>query len=258
MALSENIRERIGHNGGPPLDEEERAPPKHLRIITKEDAQIFRIVVRMASTRAELAKWRVLEKRKGGPDGRTLRTLCIGYMRGIAFPVWKLEIMWELNRKQIGQEEDAYLKARACNDVVDENAERFEMMLDGALAIELEEFMSEATAEIEAIIATRRATKSARSDAKKLAAANPPPPKPKHIQTEAEKLRDASNAKHRISKLEGEIKVNMRVIARALEPGAGKEAKSDANKAAKEIETAHAEVKKLKRAFPAKPPSHVS
>jgi len=207
MSLDEPMRATIGHNGGPPLDDE-RAPPKHLRIITPEDAQVFRLVVKMAATRAELAKWRVLEKRKGGYQGRTLRCFCIGYMRGIAFPVWKLEIMWQLNRKQIGQEEDAYLKARAANDVVDSNAERFEAMLDAALAIELEEFMSEATAEIEAIIASRRAIKAARSATKKLQAANPPPPKPKHIPTEAEKLRDAANAKHKIEALEAAIRIN--------------------------------------------------
>ena len=246
MALDEPMRATIGHNGGPPLDDE-RAPPKHLRIITPEDAQVFRLVVKMAATRAELAKWRVLEKRKGGDQGRTLRCFCIGYMRGIAFPVWKLEIMWQLNRKQIGQEEDAYLKARAANDVVDTNAERFETMLDAALAIELEEFMSEATAEVEAIIATRRAIKSARSATKKLQASNPPPPKPKHIPTEAEKLRDAANAKHKIEALEAAIRINHRVIVAADQPGAGKDAKRDGLKAAKEIEAAHAEVKKLKR-----------
>ena len=155
--------------------------------------------------------------------------------------------MWQLNRKQIGQEEDAYIKARAANDVVDSNAERFEAMLDAALAIELEEFMSEATAEIEAIIASRRAIKAARSATKKLQAANPPPPKPKHVPTEAEKLRDAANAKHKIEALEAAIRINHRVIVEADKPGAGKDAKRDALKAAKEIEAAHVEVKKLKR-----------
>jgi len=250
MALDEPTRATIGHNGGPPLDDE-RAPPKHLRIVTKEDAHVFRIIVRMAATRAELAKWRVLEKRKGGDQGRTLRCLCIGYMRGIGFPVWKLEKMWELNRKQIGLEESDFIEARSVNGLVDSNAERFEEMLDAALAIELEEFMSEATAEIEAIIACRRATKSSRSDAKKLAASlPPPPPKPKHVPTEAERLRDIANAKHKIARLEGESKVNMRVIAAAIEPGAGKDAKANAIKAQKEIEAAYTEIKKLKRLIP--------
>lgn len=252
MALADtpNEREYIGANGGPPLDDE-KAPPKHLRIVTKEDVHIFRVIVRMAATRAELAKWRVLEKRKGGDQGRTLRCLCIGYMRGIGFPVWKLEMMWELNRKQIGLEESDFIEARSVNGLVDANAERFENMLDAALAIELEEFMSEATAEIEAIIACRRATKSARSDAKKLAASLPPPPKkPKHVPTEAERLRDQANAKHRIAKLETEIRVNFAVIKAADQPGSGKDAKANAMRAAKEIEKAGAEMKKLRKAFP--------
>ena len=245
---AENPRARIGGNF-PPEDDPERAPPKHLRIVTKEEIQVFRIIVRMAATRAELAKWRVLEKRKGGDQGRTLRCLCIGYMRGIGFPVWKLELMWELNRKQIGQEEGAFIEARSINGLVDSNAERFEDMLDAALAIELEDFMSEATAEIEAIIATRRSDKAGRAETKRLAAIEiaknpPPPPKPK---TEAEKLRDKANAKHRMAKLETEIRVNYAVIKAAAMPGAGKDAKANAIKAAKEIEKAHAEMKKLKR-----------
>jgi hypothetical protein len=244
---AENPRARIGGNFPPEETVDERAPPKHLRIITPEDAQVFRVIVRMAATRAELAKWRVLEKRKGGEEGRTLRGMCICYMRGIGFQVWKLEKMWGLNRKQIGLEESDFIAARAANDIVDANAERFETMLDAALAIELEEFMSEAAAEIEAVIACRRAVKSARSEAKKLAAANPPPPKPKHVPTEAEKLRDAANARHKIEALEASIRINHRVIVAADQPGAGKDAKRDAIKAAKEIEAAHAEVKKLKR-----------
>lgn len=251
---SDNPRIKIGANGGPPLDlDEERAPPKHLRVITKEDAQVFKVIVRMAATRAELAKWRVLEKRKGGDQGRTLRCLCIGYMRGIGFPVWKLEMMWDLNRKQIGLEESAFIEARSLDGLVDANAERFEDLLDASLAIDLEPFMNAATAKIEAIIATRRSDKAGRAETKRLAAIEiaknpPPPPKPK---TEAEKLRDAANAKHRMAKLETEIRVNFAVIKAAAMPGAGKDAKANAIKAAKEIEKAHAEMKKLRKAFPA-------
>ena len=246
MALAENPVARIGHNGCP-TDEDEKAPPKHLRIVSPEDAFAFKVIVRVLATRFELAKWRVTEKRKGGDDGRTVRCLAIGYMRGVGFPVWKLELMWDLNRKQIGQEEEAYLRMRSENQVCDDHASHMEDMLDGALAMDVDKFMSEATAEIVSIIETRRRTKKERSEKKAVAKANPPPPKPKPVQTIAERLRDAANAKHRIETLETAIRVNHRVIVAAEQPGAGKEAKRDALKAAKEIEAAHAEVKKLKR-----------
>jgi hypothetical protein len=246
MALAENPRARLGGNFPPP-DDEERAPPKHLRVISKEEAEVFRVIVRVLATRFELAKWRVTEKRKGGDDGRTVRCLAIGYMRGVNFPVWKLEMMWDLNRKQIGQEEEAYLRMRADNTFVDTQASHMEGMLDEALAIDVDEFMSEATAEIVSIIETRRRTKKERSEIKAEARANPPPPVPKHIPTQAELLRDAANAKHRIDRLESETKVNLRVILAASEPGAGKEAKRDAAKARDAIELAHAEIKKLRR-----------
>ena len=246
MALAENPRARVGGNFPPP-DDEERAPPKHLRNVTDQDIYVFRVVVKTLATRFNLAKWRVVEKRKGGDDGRTIRCLAIGYMRGLNFPVWKLEMMWDINRKQVGNEEEAYLRMRADNALCDEQASHMEDMLDGALALDIEKFMSEATAEIVSIIETRRRTKKERSDKKAVAKANPPPPKPRHVPTEAEKLRDAANAKHKIEALEAAIRINHRVIVEADKPGAGKDAKRDALKAAKEIEAAHAEVKKLKR-----------
>ncbi len=246
MALAENPRARLGGNFPPP-DDEERAPPKHLRNVTDQDIYVFRVVVKTLATRFNLAKWRVVEKRKGGDDGRTIRCLAIGYMRGLNFPVWKLEMMWDINRKQVGNEEEAYLRMRADNALCDEQASHMEDMLDGALALDIKKFMSEATAEIVSIIETRRRTKKERSELKAEAKANPPPPVPKHIPTQAELLRDAANAKHRIDRLESETKVNLRVILAASEPGAGKEAKRDAAKARDAIELAHAEIKKLRR-----------
>lgn len=245
MALAENPRARIGGNFPPPDDE--RAPPKHLRIITKEEAEVFRVIVRVLATRFELAKWRVTEKRKGGDDGRTVRCLAVGYMRGVAFPVWKLELMWNLNRKQIGQEEEAYLRMRSENSFVDKQTSHMEGMLDEALAIDVDEFMSEATAEIVSIIETRRRAKKERTEQKAEAKANPPPPKPKHIPTPAEKLRDGANAKHRLTKLKSEIAIHVSVI-KAAGPGATKEQKVNARQAQAELERAYAEVQRIERA----------
>lgn len=246
MALAENPRARIGGNGGPPLNEE-KAPPKHLRNVTDEDAYVFRVVVKTLATRFNLAKWRVVEKRKGGDAGRTIRCLAIGYMRGLNFPVWKLEMMWDLNRKQVGNEEEAYLRMRADNALCDEQASHMEDMLDGALALDIKKFMSEATAEIVSIIETRRRAKKERTEQKAEAKANPPPPKPKHIPTPAEKLRDGANAKHRLTKLKSEIAIHVSVI-KAAGPGATKEQKVNARQAQAELERAYAEVQRIERA----------
>lgn len=251
LELAPNPRAVIGHNGCP---EDERAPPKSERIVTKEDAHVFRIVVRMLATRAELAKWRILEKRKGGEDGRAIRCFAIGYMRGLGFPVWKLELMWDLNRKQIGQEEEAYIHMRTKRDVIDENLDHVEQMLDSGLRIALEELLEAATEEYQIVLDNRRDAKKgrrvARTEAAEAAAKAPPPPPPAPP-TEAEVLVLANERKRRIEWLEGEVRRQKAVILAGGKDGAGKDAKADARRAVPRLESAMAELESLKRVKPA-------
>jgi hypothetical protein len=247
---AENPRARIGGNF-PPDDPDERAPPKHLRIVTQEDAFVFRVVVRLLATLFELARWRVTEKRKGGDEGRAVRCIAIGYMRGVNFPVWKLEMMWELNRKQVGQEEEAYLRMRSDNAFLDEQLEHIETMLDRALMVKAKELLSESTAEIVSIIETRRRAKKDRSEAKKLAAeekAKKPPPPPVAPPSRADLILSQANAKHQMSRLRKEVKIHLAVIHAGTIAGATKDQKRDAKQAAIDLEKAGREITKLERA----------
>lgn len=230
--IEANPRAVIGGNFPP---EDERAPPKSQRIVTPEDAQVFRLIVRMLAARCEVAKWRVTEKRKGGEYGRTVRCIAIGYMRGVGFPVWKLEMMWDLNRKQVGQEELAFLTMRGVNEVVDRNVERIETMLDAALQIELEPLMTEAALEIEEVILTRHAAKQERTEAKKAKASAPPPPKTKKKLTEAERLVQRNEARRQLAVIQRDIDIAMSVIRKAAEDGSSRDDKRNAAAEAKKL-----------------------
>lgn len=249
---SPNPRAVIGGNFPP---EDERAPPKAQRIVTKEDAHVFKVVVRMLATRAELAKWRVLEKRKGGEDGRAVRCFAIGYMRGLGFPVWKLELMWDLNRKQIGQEEEAYIHMRTTREVIDDNLEHVEQMLDSGLRIALDELLEAATEEYQVVLDNRRDAKRGRRVARveaEEAAAKAPPPPPPAPPSEAEILVLDNQRKRRIEWLEGEVRRQKAVCIAGGQEGAGKDARADAKRALPKLESAMAELNKLKAVKPAK------
>lgn len=226
MSLAENPRARVGGNFPPPDDAPEKRPPVAQRIVTSEDAGVFRVVVKMLAARCEIARKRVTEKRKGGEEGRAIRCIAIGYMRGLGFPVWKLEMMWDLNRKQIGQEEEAFVRMRAFSDLIDRNMDRLETMLDAALAIELD-FIPEASEVIDNVLAERRALKKA----SKVERSKPkPPPAPKKLLTEADILLAKNQRARRLKQLQSEINIALAVIRKGAETKASKEAQLDAKR----------------------------
>lgn len=221
---AENARAVIGHNNPPIDDAPEKRPPKSERIVSKADAEVFRVTVKMLAARCGVAKKSMVEKRKGGEDGRAIRCIAIGYMRGLGFPVWKLEMMWDLNRKQIGQEEEAFVRMRAFSSLIDRNMDRLETMLDAALAVELD-FIPEASDVIDNILAERRQAKKA----SKVERTKPrPPPPPRKPLTEADILLAKNQRERKLAQIQREIAIAMAVIRKGAEPKASKDAKQDA------------------------------
>lgn len=244
MSLAENPRAVIGGNFPPP---EEKLPPVAERVITTEDVHVMRVVVRLLATRIEIAKWKLTEKRKGGLDGRAARCFAIGYMRGIGFPMWKLRKMWDLDRKQMGQEEDAFISMRT-QDAVDRNLDHVEGMLDEALKIDLEELMPAAESAYQDILDKRRDAKKTRQTVKKALAENPPPPPPPKLITEADRILAENERKRRLNYIDGQIKIAKAVIVKGDTPKATKEARRDALAEVKKLDAYMKERKKLTRA----------
>lgn len=233
MTLADNPRARIGGNFPPP--EEEKLPPPSQRIVSKERARNLLIAARIVSALFRVPKKNILEKRKGGEDGRAIRRFLILYARGIGSPVWECAEIFDLNRKQIGQEEASYLDMLASNPAIEDAADNMTTMLDFALRVDTGAFLTASITEIEADNAARRAIKTARVASKRLEPVTPPPVKKRPL-SEAERLVEANQAKRRQSALDQRIAISMAVIRKGAEPGASKEQRADAEREAKALD----------------------
>jgi hypothetical protein len=227
MTYAPNPREIIGGNGGPPLDDDV-LPPKSERIVNRERAEQLLLCAKLISTLFKTPKYLIMEKRKGGEEGRALRRFLIFYARGLGSPVWESAKIFDLDRKQIGQEEASYLDMLASNPDLEEDVESMIDMLDSALKVNRGRFIRISLTEIQADAASRRAIKEARKAADLLEAAEPPPKPVKKKLTEAERLVAEGQQKRRAAALGTEIEIARSVIDKAKGPNATKEQKKDA------------------------------
>lgn len=228
-ALAENPRARIGGNSGTFGEDEER-PPKALRIVDRDRLAKIAVAVTMSAKRCAIAKKYVMEKRKGGEDGRLLRGFNIYYAGGIGSPAWEREIVFDLNRKQIGQEEQAFMEMCVRNPVFEQMAERLTAMCDAAIGFDPKEFIRHGLMERAADAARRKAVKTVREAADLLARPTPKPVKRPKL-SEAERVQAAANARHRAEKLAEGERILRRIVEVGEAPSATKEQRSDARKA---------------------------
>lgn len=222
----------LGHNSR--FDEE--LPPKGERIVSRKRAEAMLTAARLVSTLYRTPKNRILEKRRGGEDGRALRRYLIFYARGIGCPVWECAKIFDLNRKQIGQEEDSYLTMLSVNTELEEDADNMTAMLDAAMRVQTGRFIQVSISEIQAEVACKKAIKTAK-EAADLLEASAPQPKPKKVKlTEAERLIADGQAKRRRDKLEIDVAIARSIIAKGKGPGSTKEQRKDAERAERELE----------------------
>lgn len=220
------IAATIDHNRGPALDDE--LPPKGKRIVDRDRADQILLAARMISALYRTPKNRIMEKRKGGEDGRSLRRFLILYARGIGCPVWECAKIFDLNRKQIGQEEGEYLDMLATNPELEEDVDNMTSMLDFAAKVQCARFIRVSIAEIQAAAAVKKALQTIRAAAGTLEPPPKPKPKPK---TESERIRDVANAKHMAEARARSERLLRRIIEEGAKPSATKEQRKDADKA---------------------------
>jgi len=245
--LAENPRAVVGGNFPPP-DCDDDLPPKGQRIVCPKRRAALLIVATLAAKRCELARKDVLQKRKGGEEGRFLRGFLITYMRGLNSPVWECAILFDLNRKQIGQEEQAFLDICVRNIDIEEEVEHLTDMCDAALRFDRERFMHHGLTERAADAAARKAIKTAK-EAADLIEANTPKPKPKKkAVSEAERIQAEANARRKDEALQQQISIARAVIAKAKGPKATKEQRKDAERAERELDALEAKLKKPAKA----------
>ncbi|GIK48015.1 MAG: hypothetical protein BroJett013_07120 [Alphaproteobacteria bacterium] len=230
-----------GHNNPP---DEEEIPPKGKRVVDEERARQVLIAARQIKALFHVPLNRILEKRKGGEDGRALRRFLIYYARGLGSPVWECAEIFDLDRKQIGQEEDAYLSMLARNAELEEDVENMTALCDSALRVDCGRFIRTSLTEIQADAAAKKAIKEAREAAKRLAPKPAPKPKKKAL-SEAERIQREANLRHQAEALAGAIRRSKAIIKKAEGDKATKEQRKDAERARKDLTQAEHELELL-------------
>lgn len=221
---------------------EDEIPPKGKRIVSLDRARQVEIAARQIKALFHVPMNRIMEKRKGGEDGRALRRFLIYYARGLGSPVWECAKIFDLDRKQIGQEEDAYTTMLSRSPDLEEDVENMLALCDAAIRVNTGRFIRVSLSEIQAEVAAKKAIKTAREAAKRLAA---PVSKPKKREpSEAERLQAAANAKHKAEALGEKIRIARAVIEKAKGPKATKEQRKDAERAERELDELEAKLKK--------------
>lgn len=219
VSLAKNPRAVTGSNSGAivlSLDGE-KLPPKALRILNPEHMRQIEVSGRIMSALFRVARKAIMEKRKGGEEGRALRRFLIHYARSLGCPVWECAIIFDLNRKQIGQEEGAYIEMLADYSGLDKHADYMTTMLDFALKVNVVKFLAASIEHINADNEDRRETKKERQAAKS----------------------------HRIKWLEQQIRIEAAVVAAGEAKGASKEQKREAKQSALKLEAYAKEHAKL-------------
>lgn len=211
---------------------DERLPHKAERFLDRELAKKVLVAITVASKLCAIARKYVLEKRKGGEEGRFLRGWGIWYTRGLGAPVWQSSLIWDLDRKQIGQEEAAFIDMLARNQELAEEAETLMRVCDEAIKFDPKTFIREGLSERMADAACKKAVKTVRDAADALAKPTPKPRAPaKVFSPEVEAIQIDIIAKRRASERAQAEKILNRIIEVGAQPNATKEQKKDAERA---------------------------
>lgn len=158
------------------------APMKSDKRVSREKAARILVAVSIIAAIFKTTRALIKGKRSSGEKGRALRRLAIAYARGTDVKIWECAQIFDLDEKQIGEEEKALLDMVAEDEALDESWTDICAACDAAIKVEPAGYLTGAIAwEREALIrkgaleAARAVGKIARAVQ---AALPPPPPRP--------------------------------------------------------------------------------
>lgn len=235
-------------------------PPKAERILDRERLRKIELLLTILSKLSDVPKKTIRARRKSGAKGRSLRRIGVHYAHYLGSPQWEQRHIFQLDRKQLGQEEVAISK-------------RLESDPNASLAVG---FLFDAMTLIGRInvpdllgLATNSRPQTARSVDKEFAVEIPieeeAPAKPQRKpawnpatdakpevlrrQQEAAELAARGQLKRQLASTESAIRIAKAVIQTGAAEGAGKEARTDAKRAAKDLEALMKKERSLIRAL---------
>lgn len=235
-------------------------PPKAERILDKARVRQIQLFLTIVSKLADMPKKTILARRKSGAKGRSLRRLAIHFAHFVGSPQWEQRYIFQLDRKQLGQEEVAIAKKLEADPVAEWAVGRLFDAMSLLVSINVTDLLS---------LTTNSRPQTARSVDEEIAAEIPvepeAPAKPKlkpawnpatdarpdalRRQQEAAELAARGQLKRKLDAVLSAIRIAKAVIQTGGADGAGKEARDDAKRATRELDALLKKEKALRLAL---------
>jgi len=235
-------------------------PPKAERIIDEVRVRQIHLFLTILSKLSDMPKKTILARRKSGAKGRSLRRLAIHFAHFLQSPQWEQRLIFQLDRKQLGQEEVAIAKkleadpgaAWAVGRMFDAMSLIMSIKVTDLLSLTTNSRPQTARSVDEEIAAEIPVEEVAPAKPKLKPAWNPAKdPKPEALRRsrEADQLVAKGQLQRQLESTQSAIRIAKAVIQTGGAEGAGKEARTDAKRAAKDLESLIKKERSLIRAL---------
>lgn len=222
-------------------------PPKAERILDKARVRQIQLFLTIVSKLSDMPKKTILARRKSGTKGRSLRRLAIHFAHFVGSPQWEQRYIFQLDRKQLGQEEVAIAKKLEGDPAAEWAVGRLFDAMSLLVSINVTDLLS---------LTSNSRPQTARSVDEEIAAEIPveaeAPAKPKlkpawnpatdarpdalRRSEEAKAIVARNQLKRELANTESAIRIAKSVIKTGDQDGAGKEAREDAKREARNLE----------------------
>jgi hypothetical protein len=217
-------------------------PPSRAKITPEQEKQFAKLALRAAHILAawsDVSRRRLVGKRQGD-DAIIARRILFYYLRGRGLPLRLMARIFDLDRDQPGADVSAMeswahgTDDREANESLGDALDRICDGLDALLGVKPRSVMRWCESELEADRAAARARRRVERAAALLSAPPPPPAKPSPPST-VDQIIAAGIARRAEEARMSEVRISMAVIRAGTAPGASREARQDAAKAAKRL-----------------------
>lgn len=235
-------------------------PPKAERILDKARVRQIQLFLTIVSKLSDMPKKTILARRKSGAKGRSLRRLAIHFAHFVGSPQWEQRYIFQIDRKQLGQEEVAIAKKLEADPVAEWAVGRLFDAMSLLVSINVTDLLH---------LTTNSRPQTARSVDEEIAAEIPvepdAPAKPKtkpawnpatdprpealRRSEEAKRIVATNQLKRDLAATESAIRIAKAVIQTGAATSAGKEARDDARRATRELDAALKKEKALRLAL---------
>lgn len=218
-------------------------PPIRAKLTPEQEKQFAKLALRAAhllSAWSDVSRKRLVGKRQGD-DAIISRRILFYYLRGRGLPLRLMARIFDLDRDQPGADVTAMeawahgADDREANEDLGDALDRICDGLDALLGVKPRAVMRWCETELEADRAAARARRRIERAAALLERAPPPPPPEPKPLTSIDAIIAAGIAKRAEDARLAEVRIAMAVIRVGTAPGASREARQDAAKAAKRL-----------------------